>query len=165
MAGGRVYELGRPRADRTTELATASRDDPLPTVSDGGRLSWSSTLTTSLAAVGACALLSAFVGFGVGLKAGSLLPPATTTTGGGALVKSTARSTANAEGRVYRMGAGTEQSVSERRARMEAKLLQEKRIVKAVQSRIANDEIKLDELRKQEVTEELERATFAGEKE
>jgi len=151
--GGRVFEMGRARpTDPVVAMGFTEQSnvrvyntDKLEKRPGEEKLSWSTTIAASIATVVAASLLSVVIGFGVGSNAGSLSP----TTSPPPLAK-TAAST---ERTLYRMGSNLEPTVSEKRARMEVKVLQEKRIIQAAGTRLSNDEIRLTELRLQEASE------------
>jgi len=131
--GGRVYELGRPEKQKKRKIdssgnpADKNQSDPRPF--------WQTTLQSSFSGLIGGAILAAAIGFNAGMSFNSN-PPLTPSSQSTIVVTSS------------RMAP----SVSEQRARTEAKVLQEKRFIVAISKRLAIDKESLSQLRAEEVS-------------
>mmetsp|Transcript_23932 Transcript_23932/g.33458 ORF Transcript_23932/g.33458 Transcript_23932/m.33458 type:complete len:223 (+) Transcript_23932:3-671(+) len=118
---------------------------------------WMIALTSSVSAFLAASVLSAAIGYGAGLgiisdtsmgppRGGDATPLPTTTI---KIVDSSAPRRASTTGIIPR----EETSVSEQRARTEARVLKEERLLRGITERLSKDQVKLVELQRQEQTE------------
>jgi hypothetical protein len=158
--GGRVYELGQPRRQTyspTTQTVLAlsnTHDDESSSVdnysiSKSGLLGWWMPATSAtVAAVLVYSLLSACIGYGAGLSIiadeghyhqhSAMTSTATTTS---SMVYVPNKSSATEQ---------TQISVSEQRAKLEARVLREQRMVQTIHKSLERDQINLQGLRQQE---------------
>jgi len=166
--GGRVYELGEPRLAVSTPQPQPTRNpfslsplssNPNNNHDDKGSeldtefiipgMSWIPATTSTVSAMLACTILSASIGYGAGL--GVISDPshaATTTPAPPTLSTSTSR--ARNSDNIPTMTSASPPSVAERRARMESKVLPERRFIDMISDQVKKDEAELGVLRQQE---------------
>jgi len=149
--GGRIFELGQSRSVPTMQSASSvpaieianDIDDSKPGERDNlfPDFPFVAFSTASLSALVATSILTACIGFSSGL---SVVASKSTPT-------NTVRSnTVSQIHTVEKFGAGGTPTISEMRARQEARVLQERRVISSIQEKLAKDEAKLAELQQQE---------------